>query len=92
MCGAERNGAEGRGKEGGGGTLAVTNDFCSPFPPPGGCTGAMGGLLLDGEEAPPMEDISKWTVEEVCGFINGLAGCSEYAQVRERPMEAEGRG
>ncbi|XP_061075808.1 sterile alpha motif domain-containing protein 11 isoform X1 [Conger conger] len=53
-------------------------------------SGAMGGLLLDGEEAPPMEDISKWTVEEVCGFINGLAGCSEYAQVfREQAIDGE---
>ncbi|KAJ8259671.1 hypothetical protein GJAV_G00172110 [Gymnothorax javanicus] len=53
-------------------------------------SGAMGGLLLDGEEAPPMEDISKWAVEEVCGFINGLAGCSEYAQVfREQAIDGE---
>ncbi|KAG5835636.1 hypothetical protein ANANG_G00246120 [Anguilla anguilla] len=53
-------------------------------------SGAMGGLLLDGEEAPPMEDISKWTVEEVCGFINGLAGCSEYSQVfQEQAIDGE---
>ncbi|KAG9353158.1 hypothetical protein JZ751_017734, partial [Albula glossodonta] len=60
--------------------------YCSPY----FHSGAMGGLLLDGEEAGPVEDISKWTVEEVCGFINGLAGCSEYTQVfREQAIDGE---
>lgn len=41
---------------------------------------------MDGEDsaAPPVEDISKWSVEEVCGFVGGLAGCAEYTQVRTR--------
>lgn len=47
--------------------------------------GSMGGLFTDGEEsatANPAEDISKWSVEDVCGFISSLAGCAEYTQVR----------
>ncbi|XP_057594280.1 sterile alpha motif domain-containing protein 7 [Hippopotamus amphibius kiboko] len=27
------------------------------------------------------EDIQKWTVNDVCNFISGLPGCSDYAQV-----------
>ncbi|XP_062315880.1 sterile alpha motif domain-containing protein 11 isoform X3 [Osmerus eperlanus] len=49
--------------------------------------GSMGGLFLDGEDsstAPPVEDISKWSVEEVCGFVGSLAGCAEYTQVARR--------
>lgn len=40
---------------------------------------------MDGEDsatANPAEDISKWSVEDVCGFISSLAGCAEYTQVR----------
>ncbi|CAB1336836.1 unnamed protein product, partial [Coregonus sp. 'balchen'] len=29
---------------------------------------------------PPVEDIRKWCVEEVCGFVGSLAGCAEYTQ------------
>lgn len=54
----------------------------------GGLPGAMGGLFVDGEEAAAAavaaEDISKWSVEEVCSFISSLAGCGEYTQVRTR--------
>ncbi|XP_057682801.1 sterile alpha motif domain-containing protein 11 isoform X2 [Corythoichthys intestinalis] len=49
--------------------------------------GSVGGLFMDGEDsapANPMEDISKWSVEDVCGFISSLAGCAEYAQVARR--------
>ncbi|XP_029105192.1 sterile alpha motif domain-containing protein 11-like isoform X3 [Scleropages formosus] len=46
--------------------------------------GAVGGLVLDGEETGPVEDISKWTVEEVCSFVDNLVGCSEYTQVARR--------
>ncbi|XP_028850641.1 sterile alpha motif domain-containing protein 11 isoform X2 [Denticeps clupeoides] len=42
-----------------------TLPFGFPYTNPYFHTGAMGGLLLDGEEAGPVEDISKWTVEEV---------------------------
>lgn len=41
----------------------------------------MGGLFLDGEESPALEDISKWTVEDVCSFVSNLSGCTEYTQV-----------
>lgn len=39
---------------------------------------------MDGEETGAAEDISKWSVEEVCSFISSLAGCGEYTQVRTR--------
>lgn len=42
----------------------------------------MGGLFSDGEEATAPEDISKWTVDDVCSFVEGLSGCGEYTQVR----------
>lgn len=37
---------------------------------------------MDGEEATAPEDLSKWTVDDVCSFVGGLAGCGEYAPVR----------
>lgn len=43
----------------------------------------MGGLFLDGEESTAVEDISKWTVDDVCNFVSGLSGCAEYTQVSE---------
>lgn len=42
----------------------------------------MGGLFADGEEATASEDVSKWTVDDVCSFVGGLSGCGEYAPVR----------
>ncbi|NXD31207.1 SAM11 protein, partial [Spelaeornis formosus] len=52
--------------------------------------GAMGGLFLDGEESPALEDISKWTVEDVCSFVSSLSGCTEYTQVfREQAIDGE---
>ncbi|XP_053865034.1 sterile alpha motif domain-containing protein 11 isoform X5 [Malaclemys terrapin pileata] len=52
--------------------------------------GAMGGLFLDGEESPALEDISKWTVEDVCNFVGSLSGCAEYTQVfREQAIDGE---
>lgn len=52
---------------------------------------------MDGEDsatANPVEDISKWSVEDVCGFISSLAGCAEYTQVRKgsEREERETRG
>lgn len=44
----------------------------------------MGGLFMDGEEATAPEDLSKWTVDDVCSFVGGLSGCGEYAPVRGR--------
>uniref|UniRef100_A0A452GAS7 Sterile alpha motif domain containing 11 n=1 Tax=Capra hircus TaxID=9925 RepID=A0A452GAS7_CAPHI len=35
-------------------------------------TGTMGGLFMDGEEATAPEDVSKWTVDDVCSFVGGL--------------------
>ncbi|XP_051844837.1 sterile alpha motif domain-containing protein 11 isoform X2 [Antechinus flavipes] len=54
-------------------------------------TGTMGGLFLDGgEEAVGPEDVSKWTVDDVCTFVGGLAGCGEYASVfREQAIDGE---
>ncbi|XP_053136784.1 sterile alpha motif domain-containing protein 11 isoform X2 [Hemicordylus capensis] len=50
----------------------------------------MGGLFLDGEESPALEDVSKWTVEDVCSFVGGLSGCAEYTQVfREQAIDGE---
>uniref|UniRef100_A0A8D0LCF2 Sterile alpha motif domain containing 11 n=1 Tax=Sphenodon punctatus TaxID=8508 RepID=A0A8D0LCF2_SPHPU len=52
--------------------------------------GAMGGLFLDGEESPALEDVSKWTVEDVCSFVGSLSGCTEYTQVfREQAIDGE---
>ncbi|XP_017916063.1 PREDICTED: sterile alpha motif domain-containing protein 11 isoform X1 [Capra hircus] len=53
-------------------------------------TGTMGGLFMDGEEATAPEDVSKWTVDDVCSFVGGLSGCGEYAQVfREQGIDGE---
>uniref|UniRef100_A0A8C4M6P3 Sterile alpha motif domain containing 11 n=1 Tax=Equus asinus TaxID=9793 RepID=A0A8C4M6P3_EQUAS len=52
-------------------------------------TGTMGGLFTDGEATAP-EDVSKWTVEDVCSFVGGLSGCGEYAPVfREQGIDGE---
>lgn len=70
------------------------------FSPTAPSPGSVGGLFMDGEDsatANPAEDISKWSVEDVCGFISSLAGCAEYTQVRtrggggEEAVEARGR-
>ncbi|XP_076019599.1 sterile alpha motif domain-containing protein 11 isoform X2 [Genypterus blacodes] len=61
--------------------------FGFPYANPYFHTGSMGGLFMDGEDsatANPAEDISKWSVEDVCGFISSLAGCAEYTQVARR--------
>ncbi|XP_038629579.1 sterile alpha motif domain-containing protein 11 isoform X3 [Scyliorhinus canicula] len=53
-------------------------------------TGSFGSLFLDGEDGATVEDISKWTVDDVCNFINGLSGCAEYTQVfREQAIDGE---
>ncbi|XP_055117487.1 sterile alpha motif domain-containing protein 11 isoform X3 [Symphalangus syndactylus] len=53
-------------------------------------TGAVGGLSTDGEEAPAPEDVSKWTVDDVCSFVGGLSGCGEYTRVfREQGIDGE---
>ncbi|XP_043340525.1 sterile alpha motif domain-containing protein 11 [Cervus canadensis] len=53
-------------------------------------TGTMGGLFVDGEEATAPEDVSKWTVDDVCSFVGGLSGCGEYAPVfREQGIDGE---
>ena len=47
---------------------------------------------MDGDDsatANPVEDISKWSVEDVCGFISSLAGCAEYTQVRTQTGRRE---
>lgn len=62
--------------------------FLSPPLPPTPDPGTMGGLFLDGDESPALEDISKWTVEDVCSFVSNLAGCTEYTQVMLRAGDA----
>ncbi|XP_063671037.1 sterile alpha motif domain-containing protein 11-like isoform X2 [Pan troglodytes] len=53
-------------------------------------TGAVGGLSVDGEEAPTPEDVTKWTVDDVCSFVGGLFGCGEYTRVfREQGINGE---
>uniref|UniRef100_A0A8C9M889 Sterile alpha motif domain containing 11 n=1 Tax=Panthera tigris altaica TaxID=74533 RepID=A0A8C9M889_PANTA len=53
-------------------------------------TGTMGGLFMDGEETTAPEDLSKWTVDDVCSFVGGLSGCGEYAPVfREQGIDGE---
>ncbi|PNJ04321.1 SAMD11 isoform 10 [Pongo abelii] len=53
-------------------------------------TAAVGGLSVDGEEAPAPEDVSKWTVDDVCSFVGGLSGCGEYTRVfREQGIDGE---
>ncbi|XP_071608792.1 sterile alpha motif domain-containing protein 7 [Heliangelus exortis] len=39
------------------------------------------GLILNGEDISSIEDIRKWTVDDVHNFIMSLPGCSDYAQV-----------
>ncbi|XP_051695456.2 sterile alpha motif domain-containing protein 11 isoform X2 [Oryctolagus cuniculus] len=52
-------------------------------------TGAVGGLFADGEATAP-EDVSKWTVDDVCSFVGGLSGCGEYARVfKEQGIDGE---
>ncbi|XP_029974244.1 sterile alpha motif domain-containing protein 11 isoform X2 [Salarias fasciatus] len=66
---------------------AQTLPFGFPYANPYFHTGSLGGLFMDGEDsatANPVEDISKWSVEDVCGFISSLAGCAEYTQVARR--------
>ncbi|XP_045714776.1 sterile alpha motif domain-containing protein 11 isoform X2 [Phyllostomus hastatus] len=53
-------------------------------------TGTSGGFFTEGEEAVAPEDISKWTVDDVCSFVGSLSGCGEYAPVfREQGIDGE---
>ncbi|XP_069774468.1 sterile alpha motif domain-containing protein 11 isoform X3 [Narcine bancroftii] len=53
-------------------------------------TGSIGSLFLDAEDGASVEDISKWTVDDVCNFITSLSGCAEYTQVfREQAIDGE---
>ncbi|XP_078281359.1 LOW QUALITY PROTEIN: sterile alpha motif domain-containing protein 11 [Rhinoraja longicauda] len=53
-------------------------------------TGGIGSLFLDTEDGVSVEDISKWTVDDVCNFVSGLSGCAEYTQVfREQAIDGE---
>ncbi|KAL1021245.1 hypothetical protein UPYG_G00010630 [Umbra pygmaea] len=66
--------------------------FGFPYTSPYFHTGGMGGLFMDDEDssAVPVEDISKWSVEEVCGFVGSLAGCAEYTQVfRDQAIDGD---
>ncbi|NWX98304.1 SAMD7 protein, partial [Nothoprocta ornata] len=39
------------------------------------------GLILNGEDISSIEDIRKWTADDVYNFIISLPGCSDYAQI-----------
>uniref|UniRef100_A0A8D0FUB3 Sterile alpha motif domain containing 7 n=1 Tax=Strix occidentalis caurina TaxID=311401 RepID=A0A8D0FUB3_STROC len=39
------------------------------------------GLILNGEDISSIEDIRKWTVDDVYNFIVSLPGCSAYAEI-----------
>lgn len=46
--------------------------------------------MMDGDVAAGPEDISKWTVDDVCSFVGGLSGCGEYAPVfREQGIDGQ---
>ena len=38
-------------------------------------------LFLNGDDVSSLEDIRKWTMEDVYTFIHNIPSCSEYAQV-----------
>ncbi|XP_077146698.1 sterile alpha motif domain-containing protein 7 [Ranitomeya variabilis] len=38
-------------------------------------------LFLNREEIPPLQDIRKWSSQDVYNFVSSLPGCSTYAQV-----------
>lgn len=38
-------------------------------------------MFVNGEEMSSLEDIRKWTTEDVYNFISEIPSCSEYAQV-----------
>ncbi|KAG9331615.1 hypothetical protein JZ751_018644 [Albula glossodonta] len=38
-------------------------------------------VFLNGEDMSSVEDIRKWTVEDVYNFVNSIPTCAEYAQV-----------
>ncbi|KAJ7324140.1 hypothetical protein JRQ81_017160 [Phrynocephalus forsythii] len=42
---------------------------------------ATSSLILNGEDISSLEDICKWTVEDVYNFIISLPACSDYAQI-----------
>ncbi|XP_044290594.1 sterile alpha motif domain-containing protein 7 [Varanus komodoensis] len=42
---------------------------------------AASNLILNGEDLSSMEDIRKWTVEDVYNFIISLPACADYAQI-----------
>ncbi|XP_062849752.1 sterile alpha motif domain-containing protein 7 [Trichomycterus rosablanca] len=48
------------------------NSLLPPAPP---------GLFLNPEEISAVEDLRKWTVEDVSNFISNIPSCSEHAQV-----------
>ncbi len=38
-------------------------------------------MFLNGEEMTSLEDIRKWSVDDVYNFISEIPSCAEYAQV-----------
>lgn len=38
-------------------------------------------MFVNGEEMSSLEDVRKWTTDDVYNFIREIPSCSEYAQV-----------
>uniref|UniRef100_A0A8C5INW1 Sterile alpha motif domain containing 7 n=1 Tax=Junco hyemalis TaxID=40217 RepID=A0A8C5INW1_JUNHY len=54
---------------------------CATHEIPTETTSCTHGLILNGEDISSVEDIRKWTVDDVHNFIGSLPGCSDYAQI-----------
>ncbi|TNN87635.1 Sterile alpha motif domain-containing protein 11 [Liparis tanakae] len=83
----DRDGGKETGRKTACDSAKETGESSGRLSAPCSSTGSVGGLFMDGEDsatANPVEDISKWSVEDVCGFISSLAGCAEYTQVARR--------
>ncbi|XP_036019984.1 sterile alpha motif domain-containing protein 11 isoform X6 [Mus musculus] len=52
-------------------------------------TGTMGGLFTD-EETTTLEDVNKWTVDDVCNFVGGLSGCGDSTTLLYGPTLSPG--
>ncbi|XP_066536287.1 sterile alpha motif domain-containing protein 7 [Hoplias malabaricus] len=60
---------------------APLSGFPYVFPVPGnGLLPPGPPVFLNGEDMPAVEDLRKWTVEDVYNFVHEVPSCSEYAQ------------
>ncbi|XP_036410554.1 sterile alpha motif domain-containing protein 7 [Megalops cyprinoides] len=54
--------------------------YMFPVPGSGLLPPGPNSVFLNGEDMSSVEDIRKWTVEDVYNFVNNIPSCSEYAQ------------